>query len=264
LPLETATKQQLVASYNALANAMQSLNAGVTMRLTAGTAYSGVIKQYHEVSGFILAQKPASIRVIGQVPIVGTNIFDMASNGEQFEIYVPSKNQFIAGRASLQRPSARAIENLRPQHLVEALFWTAIPEDGPVLFEAGDEVTAGYYTLTVVENATIGSATSPGEWTIGRKIWFDRSDLTITRLQVYDPDGSVSEDIQYRRWTSFGTERFPAEIDLTRPAEDYGLVIGITRLTVNQPITADKFQLNQPAGTELIDVNPPKPQEQRH
>ncbi len=224
------------------------------MRLTAGTAYSGVIKQYHEVSGFILAQKPASIRALGQVPIVGTNIFDMASNGERFEIYVPSKNQFIEGPANLQRPSARPIENLRPQHLVEALFWTAIPPDAPVLLEQGDEDTARYYTLTVVQNASIGSTTGSPEWKIERKIWFDRTDMNIVRLEVYDPDGNVTEDIQYRRWTSFGTVRFPAEIDITRPAEDYGLVIGITRLIANQPFTADKFQLNQPPGTERIEV----------
>lgn len=260
--LETAAKQQLVESYNDQANAIQSLNAGVTMRLTAGTAYSGVIKQYHEVSGFILAQKPASIRAIGQVPIVGTNIFDMASNGERFEIYVPSKNQFIEGPANLQRPSARPIENLRPQHLIEALFWTPIPQDVPVLFEAGDEVTARYYTLTVVQNVSTGSTSDSREWKVERKIWFDRTDMNIARLEVYDPDGNVTEDIQYRRWTSFGAVRFPAEIDITRPAEDYGLAIGITRLIANQPLTADKFHLNQPPGTELINVGDQPTEEQ--
>ncbi|HXW57684.1 MAG TPA: hypothetical protein VEJ67_18170 [Candidatus Cybelea sp.] len=246
IPLETASKQQLVASYNQQADAIESLNLGVTMRLTAGTAYSGVIKQYHEVSGFILAQKPDRIRVIGQAPIVGTTIFDMASNGERFEIYIPSKDQFIEGPANLERPSERPLENLKPQHLVEALFWSEIPPDAPVLFEAGDETTARYYTLTVV-------ASSP-EWRVRRKIWFDRTDLAITRLQIYDAEGNVTEDVAYRNWSGVPNARFASEIDLTRPIEDYALTIGITKLALNQPVTADKFALSQPPGTKLIHV----------
>ena len=67
------------------------------MTLTAGSAYTGVIKQYHEIKGFILAQKPSSIRVIGQAPVVGTNIFDMESDGEMFHIFIPSQNKFLSG-----------------------------------------------------------------------------------------------------------------------------------------------------------------------
>jgi Domain of unknown function (DUF4292) len=256
VPLETASKQQLIASYNRQANSIESLNAGVTMKLTAGTAYSGVIKEYHEVSGFILAQKPQSIRVIGQAPLVGTTIFDMASNGERFAIYIPSKDQFIEGPANLERPSEHALENLRPQHLVDALLWNEIPPDAPVLFEAGDEATARYYTLTVVESSQ--------EWKVRRKIWFDRTDLTISRLQTYDADGNVTEDVEYRNWNGFGTVRFASEIDLTRPLEDYGLAIGITKLVANQAVTADKFELAQPPGTKLIRVGEsPKPGENR-
>src|SRR5271156_484377 len=125
-PLQSATKEQLVEKYAQLAEGIRSLNAGVTMKLTAGTAYTGVIEQYHEVKGFILAQKPASIRVIGQAPVVGKNIFDMVSDGETFHIFIPSKNKFIVGPANLQRPSKKPIENLRPQHLVNALLWTPI------------------------------------------------------------------------------------------------------------------------------------------
>src|SRR5271170_7194919 len=132
-PLQTATKPQLLDSYNRQAQAIQSLNAGVTMKLTAGSAYSGVIEQYHEVNGFILAARPASIRVIGQAPVVSKNIFDMVSDGSTFSIYIPSKNKFIVGPANLERPAEKPIENLRPQHLVDALFWPVITESAPVL-----------------------------------------------------------------------------------------------------------------------------------
>jgi hypothetical protein len=256
VPVQTATKQQLIAAYNEQAGAIHSINASVSMKLTAGTAYSGVFKQYHEVNGFLLAQDPASIRVIGQAPIVGTNIFDMVSDGETFHIFIPSKNEFLVGPANLKRESAKPIENLRPQHLTEAIFWTPIPGDTPVLFEADEEPGARYYVLTVLRGTAGESASSPSSanWQIARKIWSDRADLSITRLQVYDPIGDVTADVRYTRWDNFGGTRFARQITLTRPSEDYGLSIGINKLTANQPVPADRFVLQQPPGTELVDV----------
>jgi outer membrane lipoprotein-sorting protein len=257
--LQTATKEQLITSYNEQASAIRSVNATISMKLTAGTAYSGVIKQYHEVKGFILAQKPASIRVIGQAPIVGTNIFDMASDGEAFQVYIPSKNKFLEGPANLERESAQPIENLRPQHLTEAFFWTPIPADSPVLWEAGDESEARYYILTIVRNREgSGAAARAGdekvEWEIDRKVWFDRADLSAARLQVYDAGGNVTSDVRYGLWDSFGSVRFARQIELTRPAEDYALQIGISKLSANEPVSADKFKLKQPEGAELVHV----------
>jgi outer membrane lipoprotein-sorting protein len=259
VPLETATKAELVAQYNRLANAINSLNASVTMKLSAGSAYAGVIKQYHEVNGFILAQKPTSIRVIGQVPIVGKNIFDMESDGEMFHMFIPSKKQFVVGPASLERPSAKPIENLRPQHLIDALFWPAIPQTDPTLVEESNEATTSYYVLTAVRRSPTGStpeqdAAGPADWEIARKIWFDRADLNIARIETYDSPGKLASDIRYTGWDTFGAMRYARQILLSRPADDYQLQLGITKLAVNEPIAASRFELNQPPGTELVRV----------
>jgi hypothetical protein len=254
--LQTATKQDLIAQYNLQADAVTSLNASVTMTLTAGSAYTGVIKQYHQVSGFILAQKPSSIRVIGQAPVVGTNIFDMESDGQTFDIFIPSQNKFLTGPASLERPSAKPIENLRPQHLTDAIFWDAIPGKAPVLFEEASDGLSRYYVLTVVRPTTqVGAdASAPEDWQIARKVWFDRTDLSVARVETYDPGGKLSSDVRYADWDMFGTVKYPRRISLDRPANDYSLQIGITKLTLNEPIPPDRFVLKQPPGTELVRV----------
>jgi hypothetical protein len=253
--LRTASKQQLIASYDHQAQSINSMNAAVTMVLTAGSAYTGVIEQYHEVSGFILAQKPASVRVIGQVPVVGTDIFDMVSDGEMFHIFIPSKNKFIEGPAELERPSAKAIENLRPQHLTAALFWNAIPPDDPVLFEQATQGSSAYYVLTVIHRVSKSPATAvEADWEIARKIWFDRATLNVSRFQTYDSGGRLASDIGYSDWDSFGTEQFARQIKVDRPASDYNLEIHIVRLTLNLSISPDRFVLKQPAGTELVRV----------
>lgn len=263
--LLTATKQQLIAAYNEQASSIHSINASVSMKLTAGTAYSGVMKQYHEINGFILAQKPADIRVIGQAPIVGTTIFDMASDGSTFHMYVPSKSTFLEGPANLEKESAKAIENLRPQHLVEAIFWNPVPPGQPILFEAGDEAEARYYMLTVVVNEADGRSSNTSQagetasqgtldWGIERRIWFDRADLTVARVQIYDANGEIMSDVQYANWRGFGNVRFPGSVVIMRPEEGYQLQIQFKKLTPNQSIPPERFQMKQPAGTKLVHV----------
>jgi outer membrane lipoprotein-sorting protein len=257
-PLQTATKEQLIAQYEREAQAIHSLNAAVTMKLTAGSAYSGVIEQYHEVKGFILAQKPASIRVIGQAPVVGKNIFDMVSDGETFRIFIPSKNKFLVGSAKLERPSAKPIENLRPQHILDALFFRPILDNTSVLFEEAGDAASHFYVLTVVrqssDSATRTSSSGSMDWEIALKIWFDRTNLGIARVQTFGPVGKLISDVRYSTWQPVDSASYPRQIALSQPANDYQLQIGIEKLTVNDAIAADRFQLQQPPGTELVRV----------
>jgi outer membrane lipoprotein-sorting protein len=256
--LETATKLELIAQYNAQADAIRSVNAAITMTLTAGSAYSGMIKQYHEVSGFLLARRPSRIRVIGQLPVVGTNIFDMESDGDTFRIFIPPQNKFVTGPAVLERPSDQPIENLRPQHLLDAIFWQPIPQAGAVLFEEASDGSAQYYVLTLVDTRAMassdtGPAASPG-WEITRKIWFDRSDLHIARLTTYDAGGKIASDIRYSQWGASGAVKYAHQVVLARPENDYTLEIGITKVTFNEDIADDRFVLNQPPGVEVVHV----------
>ena len=134
------------------------MNASVTLKLTAGSAYSGVIEQYHEVNAFILAQRPASIRMIGQAPVVGKNIFDMVSDGNTFSVYIPSKNKFLTGPSNFERHADKPIENLRPQHLIDALLWAPIADGAPVLIEEAANDTQRWYVLTVIRTPTAAAA----------------------------------------------------------------------------------------------------------
>lgn len=271
-PLQTATKDQLLDAYNRQAQAIRSLNAGVTMKITAGSAYSGVIEQYHEVNGFILAARPANIRVIGQAPAVGKNIFDMVSDGSTFSIYIPSKNKFIVGPANLERRAEKPIENFRPQHLVDALFWPVVADGAPVLFEEASEGASRFYVLTVVSAETAPSAAGPGDagsaapsqqessrrptanWNIACKIWFDRADLRVSRLENFGSGGKVTSDVAYANWQTTAATSYPWQINVTRPSDDYQLQITVKKLTVNEPIASDRFSLPQPPGTDLVNL----------
>jgi outer membrane lipoprotein-sorting protein len=268
-----ADQRQLVDSYNRQADAVRGLNASVQMSPTAGSAYSGVIHQYHQVSGFVLAARPALIRVIGQAPVVGTNIFDMVSDGQMFRIFIPSKNEFLVGPTQLERATKNPIENLRPQHLLDAFFWTPIRPGEPVIVEQVDEAPLRYYALSVLR----GSAPN---FELERKIWFDRTDLRVSRIQIFGPSGRLDSDISYSDWQdvppptpqatgapangqSAATPlNFPRALQIVRPQQDYELSLIITKLALNGDIPPDRFSLTQPAGTELVDLGAGKQEPQ--
>lgn len=249
-----ATKESLLAAYNHVASGITTLNLSVDLVPSAGKAYSGIIQQYHEVSAFILAKRPSDVRMIGQV--LSKNIFDMTSDGETFHIFIPSKNKFMEGSATLERPAEKPIENIRPQHLLDALFWPEIPAGAPVVIAEDDETSARYYMLSVLSK---GAAPE-----VERNLWFDRSDLHLARLQIYGPAGKLVSDIRLDSWqpaapapttaTVNGNFEYPRHIVMQRPHDDYKLEIKVKKVSLNESISDDRFQLQQPPGTDLVKV----------
>lgn len=257
-----ATKDSLLASYNHTVGAITTLNLSVDLVPSAGKAYSGIIQQYHEVSAFILAKRPAEVRMIGQV--LSKDIFDMTSDGETFHIFIPSKNKFMVGSSTLERPAEKPIENIRPQHLLDALFWPEIPAAARTVMAEDDELTARYYVLSVL--------TSTASPEIERNLWFDRSDLHLARIQIYAAAGKLISDIRLDAWqaaalptssaTVNGSLEFPRHITMQRPHDDYKLEIKVKKVTLNESISDDRFQLQQPAGAELVKVGESGPGKQ--
>lgn len=256
--VKDATREELLEKYNAIAAGVKSVNATVELKPTAGSKYSGVIEEYHEVKAFLLAQRPASIRMIGQAPVIGKTVFDMASDADSFRVSIPSKNKFLVGAVTLERTSSKPIENLRPQHLLDALLWSEIRKEEDVLFEEFNDEKARYYVLTVLRGGYRRE--------ILRKIWFSRADLQVARLQEFGPKGALLSDVRYSDWepligdqehgspAASGISAFPRVIQIERPHDDYRMDLQVTKLVLNEDLPADRFKLEQPSGSELVEV----------
>jgi hypothetical protein len=244
-----ASEEDLLDRYNALARGLKSIDATLELKPTAGTKYSGVIDEYHEVKGFLLASRPYNIRMIGQVPVVGKTVFDMVSDGQTFEVSIPPKNKFLVGQVALERQSSKPIENLRPQHLVDALLWPEVRKEEVVLMEEYNDENARYYVLTVLRGGYKSE--------ILRKIWFDRADLQMVRLQGYGPKGALLSDVRYASWkpVSPGSAmEYPMSIRIERPHDEYRLDLTISKIALNEALEADRFKLEAPAGADVVHV----------
>jgi hypothetical protein len=246
-PLLDSTKGALLARYEGLSRSVRTVNAKVQLAPHTGSKYTGVIEDYKEVSGFVLAVSPNHIRMIGQAPVIGSRVFDMVSDGETFRISIPPKGKFIVGPAKFEHAAKKPLENLRPQHILEAIFWQPIEPGSAVLFDEEEDGSGRYYALTVVSREETPEVT--------RRIWFDRTDLNLARVQLYESGGRLVSVARYSDWQPAGEgANYPRQIEVERPHDDYRLDMRITTLTLNANVAGDRFQLEQPPGSELVRV----------
>ena len=82
------------------------------------------------------------------------------------------------------------------------------------------------------------------------------------------PDGSIPTfDIRTgnlpERHPRLRGPSFARDIKVWRPQDDYKLEIHILKLTLDEPISADRFDLPQPEGTDLVRVGEDTPGAQR-
>jgi outer membrane lipoprotein-sorting protein len=114
--------------------------------------------------------------------------------------------------------------------------------------EEDQEGIKKFYVLSVHRR------TSETQWSLSRRVWFDRLDLSIVRQKVFGENGQVSSDIAYRDFKSFDEISFPTQINLKRPQEDYSLTIQVTKAKINEELSDEKFVLQKPPSAELIDL----------
>lgn len=265
LPLRTATLEELLEQLRQEAAAITSINAVAELVPSTGSAYSGVIEQYHDVRAFVLAERRSEsaagnpsgrwVRLLGQAPIVRKNIFDMVADEDGFRIFIPSKNKFVVGPTQLHRHSDKPIENLRPQHLFDALFFEAPLPDAPHLLEENEFGGLRYYAVSeIIATPPPAGLADSGGMALHRKWWFERSRLDLVRVQHFEAGGKLVADIHYADWGREGPAPFPARIELVRPQEDYRLQLNIKELTLNQPLPPDAFELEKPEGVEVVEL----------
>jgi outer membrane lipoprotein-sorting protein len=233
--------------------AVKDFSATVDMTPALGTAEKNSITEYKDVRAYIRFRKDADIRLIGLYPVVRNKAFDMVSNGKDFKLHIPAKNRFIVGRNEIDQPSANKIENLRPQHFLDALLVRPIDltTDKVILENLTDEDSAFYILHEIRPN------NPDGQLQLRRTIWFNRQDLQMAREIIFDPAGNILTDARFSDWKTFDNVPFPNHIEINRPRDEYGVVIDLVKMDVNKGVPDDQFALPQPEGTTLQMVGPP-------
>jgi hypothetical protein len=255
--LLVADRATLVDIISRQYQAIDDFNAEVDMVPVLGSAEKSKITEYKDVRAYILFRKPASIRIIGLYPVVRNKAFDMVSGGTDFKLYIPAQNRFLVGRNELEKPSPNKLENLRPQHFLEALIVRPVdPQNDKLLMENFTDEGNAYYILHMVRE------NGDGQLQLNRTVWFNRYDLLIARQLVFDAAGNILTDARYSGWKAYDNVAFPKHVEVNRPRDEYGVVIDVVKMDIGKGVADDKFVLEQPEGSTLQVVGqapPPAP-----
>src|SRR5215469_12275032 len=256
--LKTASKPELIAYVNGQAAQIRTMQATVDIDTAVGGEKKGKITEYKEIRGYVLARKPAMLRMEGLMPIVRNRAFDMVSDGQEFKVWIPPKNRFVVGRNEVVTPNPQQpLENLRPQIIYDALLLREIDPDETAVLENGTESVVGQkghkyeqpdYVVDVIR------CQGKDCW-LSRKIVFSRVDLLPDRQLIYDENGTLVTDVRYSNYKDYSEVLFPSRIEIIRPEEEYDITLGIVKLDLNEPLNNDKFVLEQPAGAQVIHLD---------
>ena len=256
----SATLDQLLTQVDSRFNEIQTINATVEIVASEGGARQGQIKEFPSFSGYIFLRKPENLRVLMRVPILGSQALDMVSDGKTWKLWVPRRSLAMIGTSEAPDPQQHGLESLRPKVIFDSLLVrglapnqiVAMTQDSRVIPDPKDKkqlIEEPDYELTILEPPQGQTAHTL------RVIHIGRSTLLPYQQDIYDQNGHVVTQTFYSNYQTFGDIQFPMKIDIKRPQDQYGLAITITKLTLNQKIEDDQFDLKFPEGVPVKTMN---------
>ncbi len=257
--VQTVSPDALVQQINQRWAAMKTLNATVEIQASVLKSKEGISKDYTSFRGHILMRKPEELRVLGLVPVLGMTMFDMASDGKRFTLYIPSRKKAVEGPAKLTKKSKSRIENMRPGFFFDAMMVRGLDPDDAFMVTADSDTVEDAskkhlliipeYILSVMRHVHGSQQLAPV-----RVIHFHRDDLLPYQQDLYDADGNLETEVFYRRYRDFGGGLYPSTVTIKRPMDDYQAVLTVEKVVENMPLTSDEFQIKVPEGTVIQDL----------
>jgi outer membrane lipoprotein-sorting protein len=254
------TLDQLLTQVDTRYNEIQSLNASVEIVASEGSARQGQIKEFPSFSGYIFLRKPENLRVLMRVPFLGSVGLDMVSDGKTWKLWVPKRNLAMTGTSEAADPSQHGLESLRPKVIFDSLLVRGLApnqivdltQDSRIIPDPKDKkqlVEEPDYELTILEPPQGQTAHTL------RVIHIGRSTLLPYQQDIYDENGHVVTQAFYSNYQTFGDIPFPMKIEIKRPQDQYVLAITITKLTLNQKMEDDQFEVKFPEGVPVKTMN---------
>jgi hypothetical protein len=223
------------------------------MRITfsAGRLDSGSLQEYRSAPGYILLRQPAAIRLNIQNPITKSTILELLSLGDDFSIWYPRDNKFFTGRNSAGEFEIEGQPRFgaRPVHMFEAILPRWIGFDAPgtrVALEEDEDAEAKYYVLSYYRESG-GMRLTPL-----RRLWVERSELALSRLETYTEGGAKSGIVRYSNFVNTEGFMLPRTVKMERPVDGYLMEMQFREWRVNPELPDSAFVLTAPSGAQLV------------
>ena len=252
-----ATLTDLLKQTDQRFNHIQSMNASIDVAVSTGGGKEGKVVDYSAFPGYLLLRKPGDLRVLLFTPVGHVQAVDMVTDGKTFTMHIPPRNRAITGTNAVSTPSSNSLENLRPAVFYDSLLIRGADAADEAFQTSDDRIyqpdpTRKYvvdepeYDLGIVRQVT-GSR----ELKAQRIIHIGRATLLPYQQDIYDDKGVLVTIASYDAYQKFGDELFPSVITIQRPIDQLRMKLTIKKLSTNQTLEDDQFQLKLPANTQV-------------
>jgi len=251
---QTATPEELVTRLNERWQSLNTLTATVDIQASVIKTKEGVAKDYPSLHGHILMRKPSMLRVLGQ--LYGVKAFDMASDGKDFTLSIPTLKKAMKGSNSLKKKSGNALENLRPGFFLDAMVVRGLDpsEEYSVIADTVTiEDAARKHLYSVPEYVLNIERRKPGSQqnSMVRVVYFHRDDLQPYQQDIYDEDGNKETQVIYDAYKNFDSSTYPSKITIKRPLEEIQVILTVEAVTENQKLDDSQFVIKLPDDTQI-------------
>lgn len=242
---------------------IKTLTASVLLTASTGGGKEGKVVTYTSFKGYIFVRKPRDLRVIMQLPVIGSRAMDMVSNGETFTLVHATGGHgdvWIQGKNTVANPSKNGLENLRPPVFFDSLLVPGVtPEEFVSLSESERVLEPASKHQNAIEEPDYDLAVlkhgAGNTLHLERLVHFSRITLLPFEQDIYDDKGQVQTIATYDKYQDFNGIQFPMLINIKRPVDEYALKLVVTKLTLNQPLENDQFELKIPPGVKVQEMN---------
>jgi hypothetical protein len=239
----------LIQRIHKASDSLDSFTMRANLTPSSGDSDTGIITRYATLGAYILYQHPSHLRVTGQDPVMGSTLFDMVSTGKQFRLSWPRRNRFVIGDNDAPPSAGNPLENLRPAAILAALILNPPdPESEMTLLEESVKEGKPVYALLIAR-------ANGNRYRLVRSVYFDAYTLEIVGQRTFDSSGRIAGDATYSNWKDHGRTPFPSNVNIKGPQNPDEVGLAVISLRMNpSDLTAQKFVLEQPAGSELQKV----------
>lgn len=251
---QTATLSDLMSLINDRYAGIDSLVVSrLSVEFTGRSIEQGYFEKYRKADGYLVAEEPDSIFLNILNPLTHSSVLVMASRAHRFEIWIPSRNQFVTGQTDLKVDEENPVYNVRPEHILQGILVGAVPGEKQFRYSLEEDQDA-QYKYYVVDVFRLEPDSQVLE--LLRKVWIERSRLRLARQQFYRGPQVVSV-VTYSEPVAVQDKLVSTQVTVDRPIDGYSISFSFEpdKIQLNRSVKEEAFKLEQPPGAEVIQVD---------
>jgi hypothetical protein len=235
---------------------IRCLSSRIDVTYYSGKKESGVIQEIRKQPGYIVIRRPNSTQLVVQNFVTKTKELELLSVEDDLSIWVSRGNKLYLGKNSARELTLEASSEspeftipIRGPHVFEAVFPQGIQVGAPgtlYSLEESSDSEAKYYVLAFYHEGLNRRIHTE------RKLWIERSSLSIARQQVFQEEGQLVSDIAYSDATLIDGYSLPLKMHIDRPLDGYALDLEFKSWRINPDLADNAFILKPPEGAQII------------